>query len=284
MSPRQPKTKEQVLTKLVSDIVSDYFEDQKGVVRTITKSELSPYLSLAEKNKDGSHSAYYLVKALLNTVNDEFVKAERNCNNARRLAPNDVVILSNYSLMLLRLYRYSEAREQLKELINKFNCLEMNAVQTGLNDLPLLTLNTDFFRELEGVIEVPKWSKHLKYIEDLKKDIGLIDISVEQYTEFMEILENFVTTQTRQRLKPRFKVINGLDKNLVIEIFINMNIDEMAYLDSKFTTKFLDYVFDEERHNLLGKFIVFFRQSKNRYDGVENPDALYLGMDEELVA
>ena len=46
----------------------------------------------------------------------------------------------------------------------------------------------------------------------------------------------------------------------------------------------MDYVFENDRHNLLGKFSVVLKQLESRYDGTENPEALYLGVNEELVA
>ena len=93
-----------------------------------------------------------------------------------------------------------------------------------------------------------------------------------------------VNKRTRQQFIPRFSIDNGLDRHLKIEVFLNINTQEAAELNSEFTTYFVDYIFDKERHDLSGKFLVFFKQQKSRYDGTESPDALYLGINEELVA
>ena len=148
----------------------------------------------------------------------------------------------------------------------------------------LVTLDTSYYESSNVISTINGWNDIVDYIKRIKNDIYEIDVSSDEYTEFMKQLELFVFVKTRQMAAYRLSIENGLDRYLKIEIFLDINADEASYLNSEFTTYFVDYVFEKDRHDLLGKFVVFFKQNESRNDGTENSNALYLGMNEELVA
>lgn len=282
MAPRAPKTKEQVLLGLVEDTVKSYFHQQKGI-SAVSKDHLSRILEKAEHNKQGSYSAYYLIKALVNIAEGNYAQAEANCENASRLAPDDVVILANYSTILLRNYKFSEAKNILLTLVNKFKDYKSNAVISNIFILPLLTLDTDFMKNLDDVLD-DGWHEYQDAIDQLAEDINAVDISKHDYVEFMKVLDNFVNLKTRQPLMARFSIENGLSQNLMIEVFLEVTPQEAVYLTSEFEEVFMNYAIENERYDLLGKILVFFKCNTSRDDGRDDPKELYLGMNEELLA
>ena len=282
MAPRQPKTKEKALNSLVNEIIEGHLLDQKGIV-TVNNFALQGFLKRAEENKEGGLDSYYLVKALVNVIKGRLSTAEGEFEKALRLSPNNPVILINYSVVLRLLNKNDEANKILIKVIKEFKFVESSMLNNILfNSIP--DLETKYIQELAQYLETDQMNGVIDNLISLKKDLQEIDISLSEFQEVINLLRSMVNRLTRQQFIPRFSINNGLDRNLKIEVFLDVNVDEASYLNTEFTTNFVDYIFDNDRHDLSGKFLVFFKQQKSRYDGTENPDALYLGMNEELVA
>ena len=282
MAPRQPKTKEKALNSLVNEIIEGHLLDQKGIV-TVNNFALQGFLKRAEENKEGGLDSYYLVKALVNVIKGRLSTAEGEFEKALRLSPNNPVILINYSVVLRLLNKNNEANKILIKVIKEFKFVESSMLNNILfNSIP--DLETKYIQELAQYLETDQMNGVIDNLISLKKDLQEIDISLSEFQEVINLLRSMVNRLTRQQFIPRFSINNGLDRNLKIEVFLDVNVDEASYLNTEFTTYFVDYIFDNDRHDLSGKFLVFFKQQKSRYDGTENPDALYLGMNEELVA
>jgi len=282
MAPRQPKTKEKALNSLVNEIIEGHLLDQKGIV-TVNNFALQGFLKRAEENKEGGLDSYYLVKALVNVIKGRLSTAEGEFEKALRLSPNNPVILINYSVVLRLLNKNDEANKILIKVIKEFKFVESSMLNNILfNSIP--DLETKYIQELAQYLETDQMNGVIDNLISLKKDLQEIDISLSEFQEVINLLRSMVNRLTRQQFIPRFSINNGLDRNLKIEVFLDVNVDEASYLNTEFTTYFVDYIFDNDRHDLSGKFLVFFKQQKSRYDGTENPDALYLGMNEELVA
>lgn len=282
MAPRQPMTKQDVLINLARDIVSTSLEGQSGLY-SINRLKIQGCLNKAEKNKTGDYAYYHYIRALVSTVEGKLKEAKYSYCVALKNDSNNVVILGNYATLLVDMKEYEEAKFVLEKLVLELNFYAPSVINS-ICRIALNTLDTDFFNKITGNEIAAEDVDLVRDLEKLKEDIDLIYISLEEYTEFLGLVSSFTLYHTRQNLAPRFSINNGLDRNLKIEVFLNVNADEASYLNMEFTTYFVDYVFDNDRHDLLGKFIVFFKQEKSRYDGTENPDALYLGMNEELVA
>ena len=286
MTLRPKKSKQDVLTDILHDMISEYFSNQKGIVLPATNSSLKAHLDKAERNMQGAPAIYYLIRGLAEMAKGNITATEKHFNNALKLDPSHPTIMSNYATILYLLKRYTKVKEIVRQLFEEKNVSPKggSAVHTNLMHSSLVTLDTNYYDSSKVIESIDDWSDVVTSIKKIKVDINEVDISTAEYTEFLGELELFVFSKTRQMATYRLSVENGLDRYLKIEIFLDINVDEAAYLNSEFTTRFVDYVFDNERHDLLGKFVVFFKQEKSRYDGTKNPDALYLGMNEELVA
>lgn len=282
MAPRQPRTKEEALNFLVNEIIEGHLLDQKGIV-TVSDFTLRGFLRRAEENKEGGLDSYYTAKALINVIQGRLSAAEGDFKKALRISPNNPFILINYSVALRLLNKSDEASKILIKVIKDFNFFEDSMLSNILfNSIP--ELETKYLQEVTQYLGIDEMNVVINSFILLKKELQEIDISLSEFQEVMGLLRSMVNTLTRQQFIPRFSINNGLDRNLKIEVFLNVDGDEASYLNTEFTTYFVDYVFDNDRHDLMGKFLVFFKQQKSRYDGTENPDALYLGMNEELVA
>lgn len=286
MVPRAPKTKEQVLQEISNEILDEYMLDMSGLCKphtSITRKKLTRLLDKAEKHKEGNYADYHYIYALMHTVLLEYGKALNKYKTALNIAPNDVTILSNYAALLLETHNYKEAAKILEDLILNYKVYD----ETIMNNFYRIILDTLDFSLLDKFRKDEKVQSYLGQVYELQslhENLSLIDISIDEYRKFMRLLTDFICRRTRQSFKPRFTINRGLDRNLKIEIFLNVNVDQASQLDSEFQSILLDYVFEHDCFDFLGKFIVFFRQLNSRYDGIEKPDALFLGMNEELIA
>lgn len=279
MAPRQPQTKQDILMDIARDIVKTSLEGQSGIY-SVNRGKIRGYLNKAEKNKVGDYAYYHYIRALVSTVEGKLEEAKYSYCVALRNDSNNVVILGNYATLLVDMREYEEAKFVLEKLVLELNFYAPSVINS-IRRIALNTLDTDFVNKIAGNGVAVNMVMDL---EKLKKDIDLISISLGEYTEILGLVSSFVLQHTRQNISTRLSVNNGLDRNLKIEVFLDVNVDEASYLNMEFTTYFVDYMFDNERYDLSGKFLVFFKQLASRYDGTENPDALYLGMNEELVA
>jgi len=286
MATLQPKTKQEILNDISNGILNNYLEGMSGLCRLSTK-EFNKYLKQADANKSGDFAMFHYIHALIYTAQHKYEDAHGKYVAALRINSSNVAILNNYATLLIDLCRYDKAFEIVNKLMKLYN-LNGDVTINSLIRLSVRTLNTSYLDEIsEGKVTPEIYQTKLKLCEQiiaLKRDIQEIGISNEEYTEYFEFLSKFVLNETNQTFHPRFTIDNGLDGQLNIEVFLDINSKEVSYLDSEFRSLYLDYIFDNERQNLLGKFVVFFRQKKNRYDGTDNLDALYLGMNKELVA
>lgn len=282
MAPRQPRTKEEALNLLLMEIVKGYLLDQKGIV-SASSFLLQGFLKRAEANKEGGLEVYYLIKALINVLQGNFNVAEREFTKALRIAPNDAIVLTNYSVLLGFLNKNDDANKILIKLVKDFNFFNKGMLYNILfNSIP--DLEPIYLQEVTEHLQTDEMNDAIDGLILLKRDLQKIDISLLEYQEIIGLLRPMVNERTRQQFIPRFSIDNGLDKYLKIEVFLDINREEASELNSDFFDIFMDYVFENDRHNLLGKFAVVIKQWNSRYDGTENPDALYLGMNEELVA
>lgn len=282
MAPHQPRTKQDVLMDIARNIVGTSLEGQSGLY-SINRLKIRGYLKEAEKNKDGNYAYYHYICALISTVEGKLKQAKYSYCVALKNDSNNVVILGNYATLLVDMEEYEEAKTILEKLVMELNFYAPSVINS-ICRVALNTLDADFLNKFMDNEAASEEMDLVTHLEKLKRDIDLISISLEEYTEFLGLVSSFVLQHTRQNISPRFSINNGLDRNLKIEVFLDVNGDEMSYLNRAFTTYFVDYIFDNDRHDLSGKFLVFFKQQASRYDGTENPDALYLGMNEELVA
>ncbi|TEW87141.1 tetratricopeptide repeat protein [Psychrobacter sp. 230] len=282
MAPRQPETKEQALHYLLEDIVEGYLVNQRGIA-SVSSFVLKGFLKRAEENKEGGLDAYYLAKAMINVLQGRLNAAEAEFKKAIRISPNDPIILTNYSVALRLLNKNAESSELLIKVIKSFGFVDKTMLNNILfNSIP--NLEPTYLQEAAEYLQTDEMNDDIDNLILLKKDLQRIDVSLLEFQEIMGLLRPMVNKRTRQQFIPRFSIENGLDKYLKIEIFLNVNTEEASELNSEFFDILMDYVFENDRHNLLGKFSVVLKQLESRYDGTENPEALYLGVNEELVA
>lgn len=282
MPPIEPKTKYDLLIDIGNDIVSTCLEKPKGIY-SINKLRMQKYLSDAEKNKTGSYADFHYIHALVSTVQGDLPAAKRSYSVAVQNDSHNAVILGNYATLLVDMHKYNDAKNILKRLIIDLKLYD-ETVQHSVYRIALNTLDFSFLSMFKDNKMFALSPLITTQISQLKEDISYVDISIEAYKDFMKLLTSFVLSKTRQNFQPRFSINDGLDKNLVIEVFLDINSDEASELNSEFTTHFVENTFANGNYELLGKFLVFFKQRQSRYDGSENPDSLYLGMNEELGA
>lgn len=282
MTPPEPKTKHDILIDMGNHIVNEHLEKQTGLC-CVDNSVLKQYLDVAEKNKTGSYADFHYIKALVHTVKGNLKEAKRSYSVAIQNDSSNPVILGNYATLLIDMHEYDNAKVILRKLISGLK-LDSSTVWYSVFRIALNTLNPSIFNEFFEMEKITSDTNLINEISKLKEDISYIDISTKEYTEYIELLSSFVLRKTRQNFQPRFSINRGLEKNLTIEVFLNINQDQASYLNTEFTTDFVNSVFEKGNYELLGKFLVYFKQKKNRNDGSENPDALYLGMNEELGA
>lgn len=283
MTTRQPKTEADILAETANLILDRYFHNQKNIC-TYDKVELARMLRIAEANKKSDYALFHFIKALRYVVLGNFNEAINSYEATLRIPNSHAGILSNYATTLIILGELEQAKEMLIKCLNKTDDAVSNSEYfANIIELYLLsTLDETLLQHAESIkaSSLDKYSNILK----LKADITKIDISIQDYQEFTGILIKFIFDKTRQIYQPRFSIDDGLDRQLNIEAFLNINSDEALYLNTEFRNQYLDYIFDNERHDLLGKFVVFFRQNKNREDGTEKSKAFYLGTNRELEA
>lgn len=282
MAPLQPKTKHDLLIDIGNDIVATCLEKQAGIY-SVNNLKMQKYLNDAEKNKTGSYADFHYIHALVHTVKGELREAKRCYCVALQNDSHNAVILGNYATLLVDMHKYNDAKDILERLIVDLR-LHDETVKNSVYRIALSTLDFSFFSRFKENKMLTLNSDLITEISNLKEDIARIDISLTEYREFIKLLSSFVLSKTRQSFQPRFSVNNGLDRNLVVEVFLDVNLDEASNLNSEFTTHFVKNVFDNGNYELLGKFLVSFKQRQSRYDGSENPDSLYIGMNEELGA
>lgn len=282
MAPLQPKTKHDLLIDIGNDIVETYLEKQTGIY-SVNNLRMQKYLSDAEKNKTGSYANFHYIHALVHTVKGELQDAKRSYFIALQNDSHNAAILGNYATLLVDMHRYNDAKDILERLIVELR-LHDETVMNSAYRIALSTLDFSFFSRFKDNKMLTLRSDLINEISNLKEDIGRVDISIGEYKEFIKLLSSFVLSKTRQSFQPRFSINNGLDRNLVVEVFLDVNLDQASNLNSEFTTHFVKNVFDNGNYELLGKFLVFFKQKESRYDGSEHPDSLYVGMNEELGA
>lgn len=282
MTPLQPKTKHELLIDISNDIVATCLERLTGIY-SVNNLKMQKYLSDAEKNKAGSYADFHYIHALVHTVKGNLKDAKHSYSIAIQNDSHNAVILGNYATLLIDMHKYSEAKDVLERLIVDLKLYD-ETVKNSVMRIALSTLDCSFFRRFRKNEMFTLDPDFMTQIAKLKEDIGCIDISIEEYRDFIKLLSSFVLSKTRQDFQPRFSINSGLDKNLIIEVFLDVNLDQASELNSEFTTHFVKNVFDNGNYELLGKLLVFFKQLDSRYDGSENPDSLYVGMNEELVA
>lgn len=282
MTPTEPKTKHDILIDISNNIVNENLEKQTGLC-FVDNSVLKEYLDVAEKNKTGSYADYHYIKALVHTVKGNLKEAKRSYSVAIQNDSHNPVILGNYATLLIDMHEYDNAKIILEKLILDLK-LDSSTVWYSVFRIALNTLNPSIFNEFFEMEKITLDTNLTNEISKLKEDISYIDISTKEYTEYIEMLSSFVLCKTRQNFQPRFSINKGLEKNLTIEVFLDINQDQASDLNTEFTTHFVNFVFEKGNYELLGKFLVYFKQKKNRNDGSDNPDALYIGMNEELGA
>ncbi|AAZ19964.1 hypothetical protein Psyc_2117 [Psychrobacter arcticus 273-4] len=283
MTTRQPKTEADVLAETANLILDKYFHNQKNIC-TYDKIELARMLGLAEDNKKSDYALFHFIKALRYVVLGNFNEAINSYEATLRIPNSHAGILSNYATTLIILGELEQAKEMLIKCLNETDDGVSNLEYfANIIELYLLSTLDETLLQHAGNMKDSTLDKYSNILK-LKTDINKIDISIQDYQEFTGVLIKFIFDKTRQIYQPRFSIDNGLDRQLNIEAFLNINPEEASYLNTEFRNQYLDYIFDNERHDLLGKFVVFFRQNKNREDGTEKPKAFYLGTNRELEA
>lgn len=282
MAPLQPKTKYDLLIDIGNDIVATCLEKQTGIY-TFNKLRIQKYLSDAEKNKTGSYADFHYIHALVHTVKGELKEAKYSYTVALQNDSHNTVILGNYATLLIDMHKYNDAKDILERLIVDLGLYD-ETVKNSVYRIALSTLDCSFFSRFKGNKMLTLNPNFITQVSKLKEDISSIDTSIEEYRDFIKLLSSFVLSKTRQDFKPRFSINNGLDRNLIVEVFLDIDVDQASELNSEFTTYFVENVLNNGSYELLGKFLVFFKQRKSRYDGSETPDCLYVGMNEELGA
>lgn len=282
MTPTEPKTKHDVLIDISNNIVDEYLEKQAGLC-SVNNLEIKRYLEAAEKNKSGSYADFHYIKALVHTVKGRLAEAKASYSVAVQNDSHNAVILGNYATLLIDRHEYNLAKDILKKLTVDLK-LSSDTILYSIFRIALYTLDVSIFDEFKDNEEIIYDPNLIDQISQLREDISYIDISTREYVEFIEFLSNFVLCKTRQNFQPRFSINNGLEKNLTIEVFLDIDIDQASYLNSEFTTDFVNHVFDNGNYELLGKFLIYFKQKKNRDDGSKNSESLYTGINDELGA
>jgi len=57
----------------------------------------------------------------------------------------------------------------------------------------------------------------------------------------------------------RISIKNGLDQYLKMEVFIDVNVEDIVKLNSEFDSFFIDYAIEQDSLDMLGKFLVAFK-------------------------
>lgn len=280
MAPRQPKTKEAVLDQIINDML-DTLQDSVGLFH-IDQRKINEYLKKADTNKSGDFSSYHYIHALIHTIKCEYNLAEKKYKTALRLSSNNIPMLNNYATLLVDAGSYEEAFNIAQKLINDFRVTERITYNIIYN-LMLRTLDVKYFDPFLENNDVMDYLKPVYALKSLKDGLSEISISIDEYRNFMAFLCDFIWKETRQNFRPRFTIVNDSEEYLLIEVFLDINSDEMLYLDSKFKEEYIDHIFDNNKYDSLGKFVVSFNQESSRHDNTKNPNDLYLGIKEGLM-
>lgn len=280
MAPHQPKTKEELLDQIINDILSN-LQDGVGLFQ-IDRKKINEYLKNADANKSGDFAAYHYIHALIHTIKCEYNLAETKYKTALRLSPNNTPMLNNYATLLVDAGSYEEAFNIAQKLINDFRVTDRITYNIIYN-LMLRTLNIKYFKPFLENRDVMNYLKPVYALKSLKDGLSEVNISIDEYRNFMAFFCDFIWKETRQNFRPRFTIVNDSEEYLLIEVFLDVNSDEVLYLDSKFKEEYIDHIFDNNKYDSLGKFVVSFNQKSSRYDNTRNPDDLYLGTKQGLM-
>lgn len=280
MAKNEPQSKYELLVNIANEIIGKYILGQKGL-KIYNQIELARCVKLAEANKVGDYAIYYFIKALESLIKGKYDKALGFFEKTMKLPHSHESIPANYAITLLVLGKVIEAKLVLDKFLEENNKpeLKVNAFISVFQQFLILSLDDSLTSDLKGIDD--KYVYRSKQALKMKSDLSCINISPSEYQDFSTFLASFIFEETRQGFNPRFEL--DIEKqSLIVEVFLDVNLNEVRYLNSAFSSKYIDYILSEERSNLLGKFVVFFRQNKNRIDGTKNPEDLYNSFNEEL--
>lgn len=289
MITRQPQNKEKILIDVANDLIHK-LHAQEGLINfdniALRRSKVA-----ADKNKEGDFALYYCILSLIETTKANFTEAKRLYDNAMKIDQGRMDILPNYVSLLYRLSELEQTIEKSTEYLkaNKScNTTFMKLIYSSfflLQSEPLITQTREFVPCSPDGKSLLETSKELiMIIDQIKIDIESIDISVKEYSEFMALLNKFYSMKSHADFDFRIGIKNGLDQYLKTEVFIDVNVEDIVRLNSEFDSFFIDYAIEHDCLDMLGKFLVAFKLKNSRYDGTDNPESLYIGVNEEMVA
>lgn len=289
MVTRQPQNKEQILIGVANDLIHS-LHAQKGLI-SFDNTALKNSKRIADKNKEGDFALYYCVLSLIETTKANFTEAKRLYDNAMKIDQGRMDILPNYVSLLYRLSELEQTVERATEYLKTNKSCDTTFIKLVyssfflLQSAPLITQSKEFIPCSPNGKDLLETSKELiMIIDQIKIDIESIDISVKEYSEFMALLNKFYSMKSHAEFDFRISIKNGLDQYLKMEVFIDVNVEDIVKLNSEFDSFFIDYAIEQDSLDMLGKFLVAFKLKNSRYDGTENPESLYIGVNEEMVA
>lgn len=287
MSTPIPKTQEEVLTDLIGEVVSAISQAAKLGTLDIDNFFVKRVLLQAEKIKQANWSIYYELLAYIEMYKRNFKKANQYLDNALKLNSSNITALVNRQRILMNLGCFDEVEKWILENY-RYNDIDLYSAQSMFH---IAVANLDFtnfmkyydnsYNKLSLIMDVKEIANHFPNYDELAKDIECIGLNKALFKQAMIFIYTFHRQITHEAYQPYFKIDTSDIPTLIVEMFLNIDVDTAIELTSNFEEAFVDFALEQDNMDLLRKFSVFIKPSSLLDSNKEYP--VYAGINKNWV-
>lgn len=287
MSAHIPKTQEEVLTGLIAEVVSAILQAAKLGTLDIDNFFVKRVLLQAEKVKQANWSIYYELLAYIEMYKRNFKKANQFLDNALKLNSSNITALVNRQRILMNLGCFDEVEKWILENY-RYDDIDLYSAQSMFH---IAVANLDFrnfmkyyensYNKLSLVMDVKEIANHFPNYDELAKDIECIGLNKALFKQAMIFIYTFHRQITHEAYQPYFKIDTSDIPTLIVEMFLNIDVDTAIGLTSDFEEAFVDFALEQDNMDLLRKFSVFIKPSSLLDSNKEYP--VYAGINKNWV-
>lgn len=298
MTSRQPQTKEQAIYDIRSQILARYLDiNNTGLINPKDFFLRNAERQLKNFNlNDFSVSdfiAYYSTLALLEAAKGRLPQAKEIYLKAIKLKIDINNHFSNYNNIVVRSCDFEEAQQAIEEHFerdgDKYDLL-FNLYSCCLRKLNFRSFNEMYSKVYAKDILSKKTKEELGILyeysvqlELMAEDLKHINIDIDMFSEFFDILYGFHVGKVYDQFNTRFQIENSDEQYLVVEVFVNVSTADAVALTIQFEDRLVKYAAKHERSEILSKFLVYYKNKEMTQEEIDDRINIYLGINEDLV-
>lgn len=280
------KTKEARQREIINELISaiSNYEAQDSF---INQSFLQRISKEADELKEANWAMHYELLAYIQMYKKNYLQADKYFLNAIRLQPLDTVRMLNHKWILMALGRFDEVEDWILknysyDSIDKYSI--QSFYQISLANLEFSNLKKYIEQSysrlsLEMDLDAPK--ANIIELEKLANDIEQIHIDKALFKKAMIFIYRFFRKHSHNAFRPFFKIDTSDMPTLIIELFMNVEVNKAVELTSDFEEAFVDFSIEQDDMELLRKFSVFIKPSSLLDLDKEYP--VYTGINKDWV-